>query len=163
MRIASFAMCLLIGACAASCGGNAPDGGPEEVIAAEKAALDRWSKGDPQGYLKTFAPDVTYFDPTQERRVDGAEAMKALLAPIAGKFSIDRYEMVNPKVQQVGDAAVVTFNLVNYRRQPDGSEAAVNRWNSTEVYQRVNGAWKLAHSHWSYTQPQLAGASAGQP
>jgi hypothetical protein len=29
------------------------------------------------------------------------------------------------------------------------------RWNSTEVYQRFNGSWKIVHSHWSYVKPVL--------
>ena len=42
-----------------------------EIIALERAALDRWGAGDPSGYLEISAPDVTYFDPFLERRLDG--------------------------------------------------------------------------------------------
>jgi hypothetical protein len=31
----------------------------DSIIAAERAALDRWGKGDPQGYLDTYAPEIT--------------------------------------------------------------------------------------------------------
>lgn len=34
----------------------------DEVIALERAALDRWGKGDPKGFLEIYAPEVTYFD-----------------------------------------------------------------------------------------------------
>jgi hypothetical protein len=34
----------------------------------ERAALDRWGKGDPEGYLELMARDVTYFDPTSSDR-----------------------------------------------------------------------------------------------
>jgi len=44
---------------------------------------------------------------------------------------------------------------VNYLKKPDGSEAVLNRWNSTEMYRRMNGAWKLIHSHWSYVKPDV--------
>src|SRR6266567_2210218 len=54
----------------------------KSIIALERGALDRWGKGDPQGYLELYAPDITYFDPTQERRVDGAAAMQTLYGPI---------------------------------------------------------------------------------
>jgi ketosteroid isomerase-like protein len=63
--------------------------------------------------------------------------------------------MQNPKVQQQGDVAVLTFNLVNYRRQGDGSERRVARWNSTEIYGRIDGEWRILHSHWSYVKPDL--------
>ena len=117
--------------------------------------LDRWGRGDPQGFLETYAPEVTYFDPSEDGRVDGLDAMKQLLAPVAGKIKIDRYEMLNPKVQGHGDVAVLTYNIVNYHRQPDGSEKASARWNSTEVYQRIGGRWRTIHSHWSLTKPEL--------
>ncbi|MGH9199797.1 MAG: YybH family protein [Vicinamibacterales bacterium] len=104
-------------------------------------------------FLDIMDSDVTYFDPVQEQRVDGLPAMKRLLEPFTGKISIDRYEMINPKVQLDGNVAVLTFNLVNYRRQPDGAELILNRWNSTEIYRQTNGSWKLMREHWSYIKP----------
>jgi ketosteroid isomerase-like protein len=126
-----------------------------DVIAMERAALDRWGAGDPQGYLEIMAPDVTYFDPIQDRRVDGLPAMTAMLVSWTGKIKVDRYDMVNPLVQQHGEAALLTFNLVSYRRTADGSEQAIAHWNSTEMYARVDGAWRIVHSHWSFVKPDL--------
>ena len=126
-----------------------------EIIAMERAALDRWGNGDPRGYLEIMAAEVTYFDPIQEARVDGLESMNDLLVPWTGKIKIDRYEMLNPSVQRHGDVALLTFNLVNYRKQADGSERPVVRWNSTEIYGRIDGQWRIIHSHWSYVKPDL--------
>ena len=128
---------------------------PEAIIAIERAALDRWGKGDPQGYVESFAPEITYFDPMQEKRVDGIDAMKQMLGPIAGKIFVSRFDMINPRVQQHGDVALLTFNLISYQKQPDGIERAVARWNSTEAYARVDGQWRIIHSHWSYIKPEL--------
>jgi ketosteroid isomerase-like protein len=122
------------------------------IIALERSALDRWGKGDPQGYLGLYAPDVTYFDPMQERRVDGAATMRKLYEPIAGKVKIDSYEMLEPRVQQRGDVALLTFNLVSHGRLPTGDTITV-RWNSTEVYARSRGKWSIIHSHWSFVKP----------
>jgi ketosteroid isomerase-like protein len=126
-----------------------------EIIALECAALDRWSQGDPQGYIDIFAEDVTYFDPALEKRIDGFTALRDYLAPFTGKIKIDRYEMVEPKVQRHGDAAVLTFNLINYARREDGTEGVLVRWNSTEAYARIEGRWGIVHSHWSYVKPEL--------
>jgi uncharacterized protein (TIGR02246 family) len=128
---------------------------PKQIIALERAALDRWGRGDPQGYLEIMAPEVTYFDPGGERRLDGLQAMKDYLAPFTGKIKIDRYEMVGPKVQRHGDVALLSFNLVNYRKLPDGTEQVATRWNSTETYARLNGRWLIIHSHWSFVKPEL--------
>ena len=126
-----------------------------EVIATERSALERWVKGDPDGFLEIYAPEVTYFSPAEERLVDGLPAMKALLAPVRGKIRIDRYEMLEPKVQRHGDVAVLTYRIVNYQRQPDGTERPTTRWNSTAVFRRVDGKWRTIHSHFSYTKPEL--------
>jgi ketosteroid isomerase-like protein len=133
-----------------------------EVVARERAALDRWVTGDPDGYLEILAREVTYFDPNQEQRTDGLDAMVALLGPIRNvtlPFTEPRYEMIAPKVQQYGDVALLTFNLVNYAKMAGQPEAVLSRWNATQVYRRIDGQWKIVHSHWSYTKPELAPAT----
>jgi ketosteroid isomerase-like protein len=133
---------------------TAADFKPETIIALERSAIDHWGKGDPQGFLETYAPDVSYFDPAQEHRVDGIGAMKDLLTPITGKIKIDRYEMINPKVQRRGDIAVLSYQIINHVTRPGGQQVIV-RWNSTTVYERSHGSWKIIHSHFSYTRPEL--------
>ena len=64
-----------------------------------------------------------------------------MLAPIAGKIFVSRFDMINPRVQQHGDVALLTFNLISYQQQPDGIERAVARWNSTEAYARAWQRW----------------------
>jgi ketosteroid isomerase-like protein len=125
-----------------------------DVMAIERAALDRWGQGDPSVYLALFADDVSYFDPLQERRVDGAAAMQALFAPITGRIRVDRYDLLHPAVQQHGEVAVLSFNLVSYRTD-DGVERAISKWNATEVYRRTDQGWRIWHSHWSFTTPEL--------
>jgi ketosteroid isomerase-like protein len=130
----------------------------EELVALERSALDRWINVDPQGYLDLYAADVTYFDPTTERRVDGLVAMEARLAPLRGMkspFKDPRYEISGPKVQRHGNVALLSFNLVNYGKVGGRPESVLSRWNSTEVYARTNGRWKIIHSHWSYTKPEI--------
>lgn len=130
----------------------------EEILALERSALDRWITFDPEGYLDLYAFEVTYFDPNQERRVDGLEAMKMLLAPIKnfkGAIKDARYEMIAPGIQHHGDLLLLTFNLINYGKVGDRPESVVARWNATEVYRRIDGRWRIIHSHWSYIKPEL--------
>jgi ketosteroid isomerase-like protein len=126
---------------------------PETIIALERGAMDRWGRGDPQGFIEIFADEVTYFDPSTERRVDGIEAMRALFAPIAGLVKLSRYEILNPDVYRRGDLAILSYNLVTYSQKPDGAPQ-VTRWNVTEAYALIGGKWKIVHSHFSLTQPQ---------
>ena len=156
MRRAAALVCALLMA-TLSCGraGNASDTG--RIIALERSALDRWGKGDPQGYLETYAAEVTYFDPMVGRRLDGLPVVRRVLASISGKVRVDRFEMIDPQVRIYGDVAVLTFNLVDY--VAGGDDTLRVGWNSTEVYRRLNGSWRIVHSHWSLTgsPPQQAG------
>lgn len=118
-----------------------------DIIELEKAALERWNRGDPSGYVEIFADDITYYDPATERRLDGIDAMREYFKPIAGLVRVLRITMHNPKVQMTDTMAVLTFNLDSH------AEEKVTKWNSTEVYRREkDGRWKIIHSHWSYVK-----------
>lgn len=118
----------------------------DSILEMERAALDRWGKGDPSGFLEISAPDVVYFDPYLERRSDGLQALTALYEKVRGKIQIERYELLNPKVQLCGDAAVLTYNFVSY------AQGKTNRWNCTEVYRQTGSTWRIIQTHWSFTQ-----------
>lgn len=117
------------------------------IIAMEKAALTRWNNGDLSGYLELCADEITYFDEGSRVRIEGYGALKKLYDPLTGKIYSDRFELLNPKVQLAGSTGILTYNLVTYS---DGR--VTSRWNSTEVYSKIGDAWKIVHSHWSYTK-----------
>lgn len=118
----------------------------ETIIGLERAALDRWSKGDPSGFLEISAPDVVYFDPFLESRLDGLDALTGYYESLRGKVKIDRYELINPRVQSSADIAVLTFNYVSY------SGETKSRWNCTEVYRWTEKGWWIIQTHWAITR-----------
>src|SRR5690349_17705472 len=117
-----FALIASIGLSLASCSqraskGVVPMNVAEHIISLERSALDRWIRGDPDGYLQLYAKDATYFDPFREKRVDGLDTLNAQVAAMRGAtlpFTEPRYEMINPVVNVGGSVAVLTYNLVNY-------------------------------------------------
>lgn len=152
MSYALFALSMMmaIPALAAAPAPKPADDPTAVIIAMEKAMLDRWGTGDTDGFLGLAAPEVTYFDPSLEKRLDGREAFAKFLAPLKGTFRVPKYDMVDPKVQVLGQAAVLSYNMV------DHDEAGNTfRMNVTEVYARRDGRWMLVHSHFSPTQPRL--------
>jgi ketosteroid isomerase-like protein len=120
----------------------------ETIINMERAAMDRWAKGDPDGFLEISDPEVVYFDPFLEKRLNGIDARRTLYDSFRGQFHLDHYDLIDPKVRVSGDMAVLTFNFVS---RSDGAE---RRWNTTEVYERKDGRWRIVHSHWAFTKPQ---------
>jgi ketosteroid isomerase-like protein len=122
----------------------------ENILALERAALERWGRGDPGGYEEISAPDVSYFDPFTETRLDGIDALRTWYDQVRGKIHIDRFEILDPRVQVTGDVAVLTFRFLSH-----GSEGSMH-WNATEVYRQTEGRWRIIHTHWSFHKPQLA-------
>ncbi len=117
------------------------------IIATERAALNRWGNGDPSGFLEISAPDVVYFDPSLAHRLDGLEALTRLYEGIRGQIHFDRFELIDPKVQVCGEAVVLTYNFASYAGEN------TNRWNCTEVYRFTDNNWRIIQTHWSVTQP----------
>ena len=120
------------------------------IIGLEKAAFVRWSQGDPTGFLEISAPDVVYFDPFLERRLNGLEELTKLYLPLKGQFHSEHYEMLDPLVQATEKMAVLTFN---FNSEVGGK---IQKWNCTEVYRlEADGKWKIIQTHWSLTRPVL--------
>jgi ketosteroid isomerase-like protein len=122
----------------------------DTILALEQAALDRWVNGDPDGFLELVAPDVSYIDPIQERPLRDRAELTELYDQLRGAINIESSEIVNARVQEAGDVAVLSFQFFT-----DGSEGSMN-WNATEVYQKMPEGWRIIHTHWSYVQPELA-------
>lgn len=120
------------------------------ILALERAALDRWGKGDPDGALELVAPDVSYIDPIQQRPLRNRAELKELYDQIRGSIKIESSEIVNARVQEAGDVAVLSFQF--FSRGSEGS----TKWNATEVYRKLPEGWRIIHTHWSYVQPKLA-------
>ena len=124
-----------------------------KIIALESAALERWGNGDPSGFLEICASDVVYFDPYQEKRIDGLDALAQYYKSLWGMVNFDRFELLNPLVQISGDLAVLTFNYVSYTGDNE------SRWNCTEVYRHDENRWQIIQTHWSYTRhPGIVGS-----
>ena len=121
----------------------------KELVEQERTALDPYfGESDTSGYAGLFAGDATYFDPNSSGKLVGA-AIVELFAAYAGQLPPWRYEIIDPQVQLVGDAAVFTFNLDTFDAD-DGS--VTSRWNTTEVHGRTADGWNLIHAHWSHRE-----------
>lgn len=122
----------------------------QKIINTEKAALEKWNNGNPSGFLELCAEDVVYFDPFTEKRLNGLDKLTELYESIRGQINVERYDMIDPKVQSVDNMAVLTYNLISYTETGSGE-----KWNCTEVYRLDNKQWKIIQTHWSFTKPAI--------
>ena len=120
-----------------------------ELMVLESSAMQRWRSGDPCGYLDLYAPDVTYFDIGSPRRINGLPAMIRGYKKLEGKIFYDVMDFIEPSLQVCADLAVLFYRFLSTWLNPDGSVLKRVPWNCTEIYQHMQGSWKIIHNHWS--------------
>ena len=125
------------------------------IIAMEREALERGARGEVEAFVAISDPDVVYFDPFLDRRLDGVGALEEYYRRVfrAQEEEIE-IELINPKVQATSEMAVLTFNYRDTGRRT----GCVHLWNCTEVYRKTAQGWRIIQTHWSWTKPQLAAA-----
>jgi uncharacterized protein (TIGR02246 family) len=124
----------------------------DQLIDLERRALERWCRGDPSGFLEISAPDVVYFDPFVETRIDGRDALAAYYEALRGKIQAAHFEIIGAHVQLTHKVAVLTFNFTSR-----GAAGGEQRWNCTEVYREDEEGWRIIQTHWSLTKHQEPG------
>jgi RNA polymerase sigma factor (sigma-70 family) len=128
---------------------------PETIVALERGALEGWGKGDPQGFFDIMAPgrDLLRSDDRQAYRWSGRaeEIHRAICRQDQDREGRDD--------RPEGPAPRGSRGAHVQPRRPRGTDGrgpeTTARWNSTEVYQRLDGSWKIVHSHRSYVKPVL--------
>jgi ketosteroid isomerase-like protein len=120
------------------------------ILSLEKAAMDRWRNGDPMGFVEISAEDISYVDPGLTKPILGLVEFKAYMKQLEGKIHFQKSEFIDPKMVMVGDAALLSYNYRSSQLTPEGGMASQTPWNSTEVYFKREGEWKIVHTHWSY-------------
>lgn len=120
----------------------------EQIIDMEKAALDKWFKGDSSAYRALWSEDdFSYFDSVADHRVDTHEEISAFVkSAVDGKLFADSYDFCNPRVQFGGDMAVLTYQL-------HADTTLINMHYCIEVYRKEAAGWRVIHSTWSFIRP----------
>ena len=127
----------------------------EEIMALERAALDKWSSGDPLGYIDGWANDATYFDDIgAQSGIRGLDSMRSYLGAAVGKLQAHKYTLVEPSVQVYGNIGILTLQY--HSATLEG--APLNVWKATIVYRHGGDRWRVVHAHWSVNKkaPQAA-------
>jgi len=121
-----------------------------EILRLEAAAMERWRKGDPYGFLELSAPEVTYFDTNTKARLNGYDELKKEYDKLIGKVQYDVMEFIQPRIQIFDDTAVLFYQFFSTTLNPDGTIQSRTPWNCTEVFAKITGEWKIVHTHWSF-------------
>jgi ketosteroid isomerase-like protein len=129
---------------------KAYDGVLGELMALESTAMKRWRKGATHGFINISGAEVTYFDTGTPQRINGRETLKAEYAQREGKIFYDVMDFIDPRALVCGDLAVLFYRFLSTWLNRDGSISHRTPWNCTEVFMRMEGQWKIIHTHWSF-------------
>jgi hypothetical protein len=135
--------CAIAVTCVAPAFADSNDAAAKEVLDLERAAMNGWAKGDPSPALAVLDPEITFIHSAVGNRLDGLDAVRAQFEQYRGRPLFDSYEIVDPKIQVAGDAAILSYVLVQHVGDTS------SRWHGTEVYQRTANDWRVIHAHWS--------------
>jgi ketosteroid isomerase-like protein len=117
----------------------------ETVIALESDALDQYAQGDPTGFSKHIADDITYVDDNGAyTRIEGKEAFNNYLNSLVGQIPPHQYKIFDPLVQVYGDVAILTYQWHSKIDTLSGPP-----WKASSIYHFNDSIWQMVHAHWS--------------
>jgi len=117
----------------------------EIILSLEREALDNWSNGNPHGYLKHAASDITYFDDIGAQNRLGLESWDTYAKTLKEMIPPHKYQMVEPKTQVYGDTVILTY--LYHPSTADGEP--LTKWRATVVYSNIESDWKMVHANWT--------------
>lgn len=110
------------------------------------AALNRMANGDasPLAEVWSHSPTVTTMHPIGGREV-GWDAVRGSFEQVAKLSSDGQIGLKDQRIQVVGDMAYEVAIEQGHLKISGHSVTLEHR--VTNIYQRVNGAWKIVHHH----------------
>ena len=124
-----------------------PNGDKAKAAVMEKInmAAEKWSKGDPLGYVECAADDITWMDDLDAQLpVIGKAALKSYLEGFKGKVPLHEKELTDFVFNFYDDIVIITYR---YTGIFDGEPA--DPWKVTSVYRYINGEWLSVHENWT--------------
>ena len=107
-------------------------------------AAEKWSNGEPMGYVECAAKDIVWVDELGAvKPISGSEALKNYLESFRGQVPVHKFKLLDPLFQVYNDIVIVTYR---YQGIFDGEPGTP--WRITSVYQYENGDWLSVHENW---------------
>jgi len=108
-------------------------------------AAEKWSTGEPLGYVECAAKDIVWLDELDAQKpISGSETLKEYLESFRGKIPSHNFKLLDPIFQVYNDIVIVT-----YRYQGIFEGEAGDPWKVTSVYKYENNDWLSVHENWS--------------
>jgi ketosteroid isomerase-like protein len=119
-----------------------------DLHAAIKAFDHAYANNDVEKYFSFYADDATVYFGGARVDVAAYHEMWTALMPAGGGVELNEMSDLQVQVMPSGDVAIATSFIDNRTRSPDGT-MATSRAFETDVWQKIDGKWKVISLHYS--------------
>ena len=118
-----------------------------EVMNTVKAWNNAFAANDPETYFQFIHNDITLFLPSCPFRIEGKQDDREEFeySLKKGWTRIGYFQELQPKVQIIGNTAIVTYH--NRGTYGDGDREKSINLKETDVLVKEDGRWKVIHVH----------------
>lgn len=149
IRLSCFLLALLpLTASAEHYSGKHPD-----LYAAIQAFSDAYENNDVDKYFGYYADDATIYFYGSRHDVTSYHDQWSTMIQKGGGVEMDDASDLRVQVMPSDDVAVATYFVDNRTRYADGTRSEVRAF-ETDVWQKIDGAWKIISLHLSEVQPE---------
>jgi len=107
-----------------------------------------YATNDVETYFDFYAEDATVYFYGARQKVDSYHEEWIALMEAGGGVEMNEMSDLIVQVMPCGDVAISTSFVDNRTRAPDGSKSTVRAF-ETDVWQKIDGAWKIISLHFS--------------
>jgi len=102
-----------------------------------------------EGYFSHYLANASLWTNEEYSTVEAYRASWSEFIEAGGAVQKNALSELNVRVSPAGDSAVASYRLDIETMQPDGS-VSTDRAQETDVWFKIDGAWKIAHLHYAF-------------
>ena len=124
----------------------------EEVHAAVSGFNDAYATNDVEAYFGYYADDATVYFSGARQSIPAYHELWVELIKAGGGVEANEMSDVKVQIMPSGTVAVATSFIDNVTRSPEGEKSVAKAF-ETDVWQKIDGEWKIVSLHYSEIAP----------
>ena len=124
----------------------------DEVRAAAEAFDTAYATNDIEGYFGHYAEGATVYFYGARQDMSAYQKEWSAMIDAGGGVEVNEMSDIVIQVMPGGDVAIATSFIENKTRSPEGEVSTVRAF-ETDVWQKIDGEWKIISLHYSEIPP----------
>lgn len=124
-----------------------------EVLAAVKAFNGAYAGNDVEGYFSHYTDDAMLYFFGARQKVSAYHEEWAEMVTAGGAVEKNELSDIQVRVLPGGDAAIASY-FIDFRMRASDGEAVEAKAFESDVWQKIDGAWKVVALHYTEISPE---------